>query len=255
MVETQPTAEELPSLRAQLYDQYLSTFKGDPRKTVNVKKFHAWCDFRIKPWLTNLSVEQPRFLDLGCGPGYILGYLKHLGFQHASGIDLSDEQVEIGRSLGHDCFVADAFEYLGANVCSFDVIIAFDFVEHFTKEELPDLLKAIHRSLRPGGRLLLQTPNGSGLFTGHIVYGDLSHSTIFTPGSLQQILSLCGYGDFHWNETGPVPLTFIGVLRTIAWQLVRHVANGLNKIATGRSQRLWTDNMLCWAVKKDGVEF
>lgn len=231
-------------LRSELYSRYLSAFKGDPRQQVDVTKFHAWCDYKLKPWLNSLHADAT-LLDIGCGPGYMLGYLEYLGFNNCEGIDLSAEQVQIARRLGHVAHVADVFDYLKGKTNSLDAILAIDVVEHFTKLEFRDLQELIAAALKPNGLFILQTPNGQGVFAGHIIYGDLSHASIYTPGSLTQMLSLAGFKDFQWRETGAVPRGVYGVLRTSAWCLVRRALNILSRIACGRSQQLWTDNMLC----------
>lgn len=40
----------------------------------------------------------------------------------------------------------------------FDVIVSFETVEHFSESEIPMLMKAFHRALKPGGFLLFSTP-------------------------------------------------------------------------------------------------
>jgi SAM-dependent methyltransferase len=227
-----------------MYRRYLSAFKGDPRGKVNVGRFWSWCDFRIRPWLDDLP-RSAAVLELGCGPGYLLGYLDHIGFTSAEGIDLSAEQVAIARAQGCRAEAADVFSYLESKPVRYDAILAIDFIEHFTRAEVRSLAAAIGRSLRPGGRLILQTPNGQGLFAGHIIHGDATHESIYTPGSLQQVLTLAGYSGFEFRETGSVPRGLVGVLRSAAWGVMRVGLNVACKIATGRTYRIWTDNMLC----------
>jgi 2-polyprenyl-3-methyl-5-hydroxy-6-metoxy-1,4-benzoquinol methylase len=234
----------MADLREELYARYLTAFKGDPRNVVNVPRFWSWCDFKFKSWLTDLP-RTASILELGCGPGYLLGYLKQMGFTTVDGIDLSEEQIAIARELGHRAEVADVFEYLDQRAGQYDAILAFDFIEHFQKQELHRLTGAIAASLKPGGRLILQTPNGQGIMAGYIIYGDLTHGTIFTPGSLQQMLGLLGFNQFEFREAGPAPSDLRGILRVAAWRVLRVGLNVISKIANGRTQSIWTDNMLC----------
>jgi 2-polyprenyl-3-methyl-5-hydroxy-6-metoxy-1,4-benzoquinol methylase len=231
-------------LRDELYAKYVSAFKGDPTAHVNVPKFWAWCDHKIRPWLATLPPDA-RVLDLGCGPGYLLGYLAASGWTRAEGIDLSAEQVAIATSMGHRAAVADVFAYLAEHPGAFDAILAIDFIEHFGKDELRALTAALATALVPGGRLILQTPNGQGLFAGHVIYGDLTHGTIFTPGSLTQLLTLAGFTTFEFREAGGAPVGLKGRLRVAAWSVLRAGLQILNKLANGRTQSVWTDNMLC----------
>lgn len=234
----------MADLRDELYARYLTAFKGDPRAFVDVPRFWSWCDSKIKSWLTDLP-RSARVLELGCGPGYLLGYLKQLGFTNVEGIDLSEEQIAIARELGHQADVADVFEYLERRAGQYDAIFAVDFIEHFQKTELRRLTDAISTALIPNGRLILQTPNGQGFMAGHIIYGDLTHGSIFTPGSLQQLLGLSRFDRFEFREAGPAPSDLRGILRVMAWRVLRVGLNVVSKIATGRTHSIWTDNMLC----------
>lgn len=234
----------MADLRNELYSRYVTAFKGDPRSAVDVPRLWAWYDRTIKPWIDDLP-RSAAILELGCGPGYVLGYLKALGFSNVDGIDLSSEQIAIARELGHRAEVADAHDFLAAHPRKYDAILAFDFIEHFRNEELQRLTSGFRNALTPNGRLILQTPNGQSPFAGHIIYGDLTHGTIFTPGSLQQLLTLAGFERFEFREVGPVARDVRGRLRLLAWRILRMGLNFANKIATGRTYAIWTENLLC----------
>ena len=87
-------------------------------------------------------------LDLGCGAGDLLLVLKILGFQNLIGIDVGPEQIAIARARGVTVIQASILEYLQASDESFDLILAFDIIEHFTKDEVLDLLGLIWKRLR-----------------------------------------------------------------------------------------------------------
>jgi predicted TPR repeat methyltransferase len=117
------------------------------------------------------------------------------------GIDLSGEQVELAHRRGLDTVErAEAMEYLRDKPGQFAAITAFDLFEHLTRPELFDLLDAIHRALRPGGRLIVQTVNGGSPFHGLIRYGDLTHETAYTPSSLAQAFRVTGFRSMSFHE-------------------------------------------------------
>lgn len=95
----------------------------------------------------------------------------------------------------------------------------------------------------------MQTPNGQGLFPHQVIYGDLTHYTIFTTDSLQQILRLVGFSDIEFSETGPVPANLKGRVRVSLWKLIKFIANTVRKIETGKSQNVWTENIICCCQK------
>jgi len=236
----------MSDFRQTFYDNYVSKFKGTKSQagSGSLLSFFAWSEYKFAPLFEDLG-QDSAILELGCGPGYMLEFLKRRGFKQVRGIDISAEQVEAAGNRGCEAEVADVFTYLNGKSDTFDAIVALDFLEHFHKEELMVLMQCIFTSLKNGGRLILQTPNGEGLFPRQIIYSDLTHLTIFTPDSLRQLLAMAGFDDFGFYETGPAPINIKSRLRLFAWKLIKAVANTVRRIETGKSQSVWTENIIC----------
>lgn len=235
-------------IRSRLYRHYVSRFKTDElhRDERWLESYWSWCDHKYLPFLRTVPKDQP-LLELGCGPGYILEFLKSRNYSGAEGIDISREQVKLARARGNRASVADAFKFLRGAKNRYAAIIAIDFVEHFTKQELLRLFPLIFESLQRGGLLLIQTPNGQGLFPGQVIYGDLTHLTIFAQDSLRHILSLAGFQNIRFAETGPAPDTFEGKLRTFLWKVIRAGIRIVRQIEAKNSSKLWTESFICAA--------
>lgn len=116
---------------------------------------------------------------------------------------------------------------------TFDVIVAFDVLEHFTKDEILDVLETIFRALKPGGLLLLHVPNGEAIFSGKIFFGDFTHQTAFTAKSMHQVAAYCGFQSINCYEDKPVVHGPVSTMRAIAWAVVRTGYRLLNAIETG----------------------
>ncbi|MGI8702507.1 MAG: methyltransferase domain-containing protein, partial [Nocardioidaceae bacterium] len=102
-------------------------------------------------------------VDLGSGRGEWLTLLRSSGVP-ASGVDANAEFVAAGRSRGLDLVEGDAIGHLqGLPADSVDMVTAFHLFEHLGVEDLLALLAAARGALRPGGCLLLETPNPSNL--------------------------------------------------------------------------------------------
>lgn len=236
----------MSDFRSDLYKSYVSTatrLSAQSNRTV-LEIYLDWCAYKFPPLLEHLRGDD-RILELGCGPGHMLEFLRRQGFSRVEGIDVSGEQVALARNQGRNAQVADVFEYLIGKENTFDAILALDFVEHFHKDELAGLMSLIYKSLKKGGTLILQTPNGEGLFPHQVIYGDLTHLTIFTHRSLTQLLLNSGFCHAQFIETGPVPKGIVGRLRLWAWRVIRMAANLARRIETGKTQSLWTENMIC----------
>jgi SAM-dependent methyltransferase len=165
------------------------------------------------------------------------------------GIDISAEQVALARARGVRAALADAFGFLGGRADAFGAILAVDVLEHLTRDELVQLAPLLFTALQPGGRLLVQTANGAGLFPHQVIYGDLTHVTIFTPQSLAQLLRPAGFVELAFYETGPVPIRLRGKLDLALWSGIKALANLVRRIETGKRQSIWTETFLCRAFK------
>jgi SAM-dependent methyltransferase len=228
--------------RGVLYERYVSAFKGEPEPSF------VWWDHKYLPLLADFDRAAP-ILEIGCGAGALLAYLARRGFSHASGVDISGEQVELARQRGVRADVGDVFESLAKRAGTVAAILAVDVFEHFSRDELVRLAPLLHAALRPGGRLLVQTANGAGLFPAQVIYGDLTHMTILTPQSLDQLLRPSGFVDLSFYETGPIPIRLRGKLDVALWSAIKAVANTVRHIETGKRQAIWTENFICVARK------
>jgi 2-polyprenyl-3-methyl-5-hydroxy-6-metoxy-1,4-benzoquinol methylase len=241
----------VPDFRKELYARYVSTFKDSEADASGGDRegYLSWCNGKYGPLFDGMP-RDTRILELGCGPGDMLEFLRRRGFEAVEGIDLSAEQVRIACDRGLNARVEDVFESLNVAGQRYGVILAVDFLEHFSKDELMRLMPAIRDALEPGGHLIVQTPNGQGLFSQQVIYGDLTHLTIFTPGSLSQLLRLFDFDEFLFVETGPVPKGFRGRLRVFAWRVIRRCLNLVRMIEAGKTQNVWTENMICVCTRR-----
>lgn len=200
--------------------------------------------------------KQTRVLDLGCGHGAFVWVLRQAGYAHTIGVDRSAEQVEAARRLGIDGIQqGDLQATLRALPdCSFDVIIAFDVLEHFTKDELIVLLEQVYRVLREGGRLIIHAPNGESPFANRILFGDFTHELAFTRESITQLLMTCGFRQVGCYEDRPVVHGLKSAVRRGLWSVIRGVWRFYLVIETGSGERacIFSQNFLIVAHKNDG---
>jgi len=235
--------------RERLYAAYSSTHSGLGENTAPdaAMKRAAYFDANVARHLP-LDQDAP-VLDLGCGAGPFVGYLRDRGRTQVYGIDLSGEQVELAHSRGLDLVErAEALEYLRDKPEQFAAITAFDLFEHLTRPELFDLLDGIHRALRPGGRLIVQTVNGGSPFHGRIRYGDLTHETAYTPSSLAQAFRVTGFGSMSFHEIVIPVYGLKSLVRRRLWPLVRtiHLAT-LSVESGGVGGAILTQNVIATA--------
>jgi 2-polyprenyl-3-methyl-5-hydroxy-6-metoxy-1,4-benzoquinol methylase len=135
-------------------------------------------------------------LDVGCGTGRFIEVAQEENWAVA-GLELfSGVAEETARRLGIKVTVGSILEAdLPAH--SFDVITMFDVIEHVEEPVLA--LQSCARMLKPGGVLVLTTPNFNGL--GRRLVGKNAfaiwpdeHLVYFKPSTLRRALALAGFG-------------------------------------------------------------
>ena len=239
------------SYKEEIYQAYVSNHTSNLyglNSLLKIKShFPAWQYYygRLLP-----SEPKAKILDLGCGDGGFVYWLLSKGFTVARGIDISEEQITIGRKMGiGNIQCADLMEALKDIKDEFDLIIARDVLEHFTKKDIYNILRVVHQALVPGGRFLIQVPNGEGIFCANIYYGDFTHETAFTQRSLNQVLRNTGYDHITVKPVGPAPLGLVSFLRYIVWGGISFLWRLAKLIETGNYKMITTQNIIASAQK------
>jgi len=205
--------------------------------------------YAMRSWLEDISRNE-KILDVACGPGNILRMLQAEGFLSLYGVDVSPEQVQLAQESFPQVVCSDAVEYLRENPNTFSLITAFDILEHFSKSDALNFLDAVHQSLTPGGRLILQLPNGDSPFAGGVIYGDFTHEATYTAVSLRHVLITCGFGDTEFQEHSPQPTSIRGMIRSVIWSGIRQLIRALHFVETGGpSTEVYTRVMRATAMK------
>ena len=95
----------------------------------------------------------PRLLDVGCGTGFIIGLARDL-FAEIHGVDATPAMLErVDRSSGNITLHRGLAEALPFPDGYFDAVSAYSFIHHVS--DYAEVLREMHRVLRPGGRLLV----------------------------------------------------------------------------------------------------
>jgi 2-polyprenyl-3-methyl-5-hydroxy-6-metoxy-1,4-benzoquinol methylase len=241
----------MKDIRKPLYERYYSDFKkGERREKFGSLHLQLWYNEKYLPLFKGIERDSP-VLELGCGSGLMLKYLHQAGFRNVTGIDISEDQVAEAKEKGFNAIHADALTYLQEQKEQYEIIVAMDIIEHFTKEELFNLLTLIYQALKPGGLFVIQTPNGEGLMPNYVIYGDLTHFTILSPLSLKHILTFTGFVDIRVKELGPGYLIHFPLF--VVWQSIRLLAMAVKFVEIGRIQKYWTESIICSCRKPDAV--
>lgn len=210
-------AEKLPNKRQnmqQLWDRYCTDHFSNANK-LDEQEFERTAKGYERVYSELLPQhKQAEILDIGCGAGHFLFYLKQKGYTNYWGIDISPDQVEFVRqNITERVEIADAFDFLKEKSNQFDAIIGNDIIEHIHKDQTLSLLNLVYSSLKLGGRCIFKTGNMSAPFPGELRYVDFTHETGFTEISLRQVLKAANFVDVRVLT---MPLRGIG---KVTWPL------------------------------------
>ena len=125
------------------------------------------------PWKAHIRhLRLGRTLDVGCGTGRNLHYLDG----SSVGVDHNPYSIEIARSSGVEAYTDAEFfaDPLLAQPSSFDSLLAAHLIEHLQPIEARNILALYLPMLRPGGRVVLITPQERGYASDstHVMFAD-----------------------------------------------------------------------------------
>lgn len=166
-----------------------------------------------------------RVLDIGCSGGYLAERLA-AGGATVTGIELDPVAAERARSVCDQVVVGDVEQLeLPFEPGSFDAVVCADLIEHL--RDPGQFLSRVRPLLRPGGRLVLTTPNvANWTIRMQLLFGrwrytergilDRTHTHLFTRRTLAECLATSGYELERLDFTVPVPLIGNALLERLA---------------------------------------
>lgn len=144
-------------------------------------------------------------LDLGCGPGVLLGQLKSIGVR-GEGVEYLPQVAREAARRGFRVHRKEVLSFLrGAKRSAYGGIMASHIIEHLPPSRVPEFLRNCARALRPGGILVILAPNprNIGVIT-QTFWGDLEHTR---PYALHLLVRLVAGAGFEILSAGDDPYT------------------------------------------------
>lgn len=113
------------------------------------------------------DIEAHNVLDLCCLDGFAsLTLAKKLGVS-VIGVDLSEPGIALAQERASEhgleaTYLTSAIENIDESVVGFDLVLLFEAIEHF--KDVDKVMQVIKANLKPGGTLLVSTPDAEGVF-------------------------------------------------------------------------------------------
>lgn len=185
-VQSGDAQQERDHLLDSLYFSLEDVLRGTPEQIKEAVKSYL-------PILQRSGIQSD-ILDVGCGRGEWLEVLREGGFQ-ARGIDTNRILVQRCRNLSLDVVESEALTYLRSLPdVNLNAITAFHFAEHLPLETLVRFLDEAGRTLKPGGLIILETPNPENLLVGSCnFYLDPTHNNPIPIPTMKLLLEARGF--------------------------------------------------------------
>jgi SAM-dependent methyltransferase len=192
-----------------------------------------------------------RVLDIGCGYGSLVAYLRSSGYE-AEGIDLDRDAIEAGRDLfpENPIRIGNAESLDGWAPHSFDSITLKDSLHHLVCEgDFPSAARAFRRVLAPGGRLVILDPNPTWIV--RLARRIAAHDDVeASPQRAHSELEGNGFATrgIEFFETVGLPLSggYVGVRMVPNWQLCNSALAAINAAASAAVNAAGIGSRVCW---------
>jgi len=123
-----------------------------------------------------------KVLEIGFGNGRFLEYGRKMTWD-VHGTEINEALVSIAKQNGFN--VTHAADLSKFNDSTFDLIVAFDVLEHIPQEILPNMILEIKRILRDNGFFIARFPNGDSPLGLHHQNADVTHVTSIGSGKIR----------------------------------------------------------------------
>ena len=133
----------------------------------------------LKKYISHFN-KTIRILDVGCGNGDNLVFLKKLGFFNLVGVDISQEMIDISKGKGFEIYSVDDISNKGG----FDLILFSHILEHVGYPEIKDLLEYYFALANPNAHVIIIMPL---MYDGF--YFDVDHIKPYYANGLQWLFS------------------------------------------------------------------
>jgi 2-polyprenyl-3-methyl-5-hydroxy-6-metoxy-1,4-benzoquinol methylase len=178
-------------------------------------------------------------LDIGFGGGWFLAACLKLGYRNLSGADFGIENKLHIRTWSEGDITLHGIEsdigtFLSNHPAQYDFIHMSHVIEHIPKYSLLWTVDALYQALKPGGMLLLRTPNMEGPAANSCLYVTLAHEYGFCGSNLKSLLDICCFDEIEFHAVSvPHPTIRQRVGTLLRWPFlqesrVRHRLFGVN---------------------------
>jgi ubiquinone/menaquinone biosynthesis C-methylase UbiE len=200
----------------RIYDE--SYFANPAFRETDHRSYFGYMDYlsdreniqrRLRQVMAHVEQTTPvgRCLDIGCGPGLFVQVAEERGWE-SWGVELNENAVEWANEHISDRVRCGTTESIAWPDEYFDCVTIFDVIEHLADPRAD--LREVWRVLRPGGMLVIVTPDAGAWVTNALGAHWLEmkrvpeHLQFFSVTGLSRLLAACGFDSIEWHSMGKI---------------------------------------------------
>jgi O-antigen chain-terminating methyltransferase len=193
-----------PATAARLDDRFYALFQDKFRGSIEeIRKRQEYCLAFIEA--AGAGASETPILDLGCGRGEWLKLLRDAG-KIATGLECNEIFIERCRKEGLCIERGEAMQHMESIApASVGAITGFHIIEHLPADQQIRLVQLAFRALRPGGVLILETPNPENLNVAALwFYVDPTHIRPIPSTLLEFVAKYVGFVNISIERRAPL---------------------------------------------------
>ena len=196
------------------------------------------------------KLKQNIFHEIGFGDGSFMRYGKDNGWR-VTGTEINKDLVEKATDLKYEVCFSENIKHLENN--HYDLIVAFDVLEHIEKNKIELLLVEVTEKLKHGGVFIARFPNGDSFLGMPYQNADITHKTIIGSEMAKFLSMSAGFSEvIIRGQAMPIisGSTRHTIQRIIAWPIKKIINIILNiTFYPGSKYEFCSPNLVMIAIK------
>lgn len=185
------------SASQEMFDEYYSKMniysEAEELRKINMNMDSMYLKYILQLFVKYIEVDA-QVIDVGCGGGQLLDYLKIHGFRNLTGLDPSEKSINIIKERGYKGIVKSLFDVIEEkDNNAYDLVISTMVAEHVY--DLSGYVQQLRGYVKKGGYIFVSVPAVEG-FKDYICdkpnYFNQEHINYFSGKSLQNLFGEYG---------------------------------------------------------------
>ncbi|AKB79589.1 Methyltransferase type 12 [Methanosarcina horonobensis HB-1 = JCM 15518] len=229
-------------------DNNLNNYKANlTNKFIPInRQYEVYENYYRKNVLKHLPLNKSaKIIDLGCGLGHFLYFLKSNNYTNISGIDLLKENVEFCRLKEFKVKQENIIDHVSSSNEKADTFILSNVLEHFSYQEIIYIINSLYKLLNKNGRIIIIVPNCNNIHGLATYFSDITHKSPLTEKSFEDLILNTEITKFSFENLVVYPnIVFLDTVSKIYNSLIFNIRKINNLMNGQKPYKVQSKNLL-----------